>query len=118
MAIPTTYDKQIPSVSSTTKQSTELTSLDGTSIQTSSLSVQVPNQRYIPGVSSTTKQTTELTSLANTDNYSLTVSANLLGKKETPTVPSVTRFSTFIKTSNDPIIDTAAASSVQTWTLS
>lgn len=118
MAIPTTYDKQIPSVSSTTKQSTELTSLDGTSIHSSSLSTQVPNQRYIPGVSSTTKQTTELTSLDNTNNYSLTVSANLVGKKEIPAVPSITRFSTFIKTSNDPIIDAAAAASVQTWTLS
>jgi hypothetical protein len=116
---PTTYNKQIPSVVSTTKQSTELTSLDSTSIQTSSLSIQVPNQKYIPGVSSTTKQTTELTSLDSTNNYSVTVSANLVGKKEIPTVPSVTRFSTFIKTSEDPIVDEAAGATInQTWTLS
>jgi hypothetical protein len=116
---PTTYTKQIPSVVSTTKQSTELTSLDGTSIQESSLSIQVPNQKYIPGVSSTTKQTTELTSLDSTNNYSVTVSANLVGKKEIPSVPSVTRFSTFIKTSNDPIVDEAAGATInQTWTLS
>ena len=119
MAIPTTYNKQIPSVVSTTKQTTELTSLDSTSIHTSSLSIQVPNQRYIPGVSSTTKQTTELTSLGSTNNYSVTVSAKLVGKKEIPTVPSVTRFSTFIKTSEDPIVDAAAGATVtQTWTLS
>jgi len=116
---PTTYTKQIPSVVSTTKQSTELTSLDNTTINTSSLSIQVPNQKYIPGVSSTTKQTTELTSLDSTNNYSVTVSANLVGKKEIPSVPSVTRFSTFIKTSNDPIVDEAAGATInQTWTLS
>jgi hypothetical protein len=112
------YTRQIPSVVSTTKQSTELTSLDNTTINTSSLSIQVPNQKYIPGVSSTTKQTTELTSLDSTNNYSVTISANLVGKKEIPSVPSVTRFSTFIKTSNDPIVDAATATNPQTWTVS
>jgi hypothetical protein len=81
MAIPTTTFPQIPSVVSTTKQTTELTSLDSTSIQTSSLFIQAFGQRYIP------------------------------------TVPSVTRFSTFIKTSEDPIVD-AAATINQTWSLS
>jgi hypothetical protein len=116
---PTTYFRQIPTVSSTTKQTTELTSLDSTTINTSSLSIQIPNQKYIPTVASTTKQTTELTSLDSTNNYSVTVSANLVGKKEIPTVPSVTRFSTFIKTSNDPIVDAAAGATIsQTWTIS
>ena len=116
---PTTYTKQIPSVVSTTKQSTELTSLDNTTINTSSLSIQVPNQKYIPTVASTTKQTTELTSLDSTNNYSTTASALIVGKKEIPSVPSVTRFSTFIKTSNDPIVDEAAGATInQTWTIS
>jgi hypothetical protein len=83
MAIPTTTFRQIPSVVSTTKQTTELTSLTGTSIQPSSLFIQTFGQRYLP------------------------------------TVPSVTRFSTFIKTSNDPIVDTAAEATIsQTWTVS
>lgn len=81
MAIPTTTFPQIPSVVSTTKQTTELTSLDSTSIQSSSLYIQTFGQRYLP------------------------------------TVSSVTRFSTFIKTSEDPIIDTTATVT-QTWTLS
>jgi hypothetical protein len=82
MAIPTSYFRNIPTVSSTTKQTTELTSLDATSIQTSSLFIQTFGNRYIP------------------------------------TVPSVTRFSTFIKTSEDPIVDTAGTTINQTWTLS
>lgn len=83
MAIPTTYFRQIPSVSSTTKQTTELSSLDSTSIQTSALYGKTSTTRYIP------------------------------------TVSSLTRVSTFIKTSNDPIVDEAAnATVVQTWTLS
>jgi hypothetical protein len=117
---PNTYYKQIPTVSSTTKQTTELNSLADTTINTSSLSIQIPNQKYIPTVASTTKQTTELTSLDSTNNYSTTASALMVGKKEIPTVPSVTRFSTFIKTSNDPIVDAEAAGATinQTWTIS
>jgi hypothetical protein len=117
---PNTYYKQIPSVSSTTKQTTELTSLDNTTINTSSLSIQLPNQKYIPTVSSTTKQTTELTSLDSTNNYTTTASALIVGKKQIPTVPSVTRVSTFIKTAEDPISDSAAAAaaSTQTWYMS
>ena len=115
---PTTYFRQIPTVSSTTKQTTELTSLDSTTINTSSLSIQIPNQKYIPTVASTTKQTTELTSLDSTNNYSTTASALIVGKKELPSVISLTRFSTFIKTAEDPITDSAAAASTQTWTVS
>ena len=115
---PTTYTKQIPSVVSTTNQSTELTSLDDTSIQTSTLSTNIPYKVYIPSVSSTTKQTTELTSLDSTNNYSTAVAALVVGKKELPSVISLTRFSTFIKTAEDPITDSAAAASVQTWSIS
>lgn len=83
MAIPTTYFRNIPTVSSTSNSPTELDSLDTTSIQSSSLYIQTPGQRYLPTVSSTT------------------------------------RFSTFIKTSEDPIIDAAAGATVnQTWTVS
>lgn len=115
---PTTYDKQTPSFTSTTKQTTELTSLDDTSIQTSTLSTNIPYKVYIPSVSSTTKQTTELTSLDSTNNYSTAVAALVVGKKELPSVISLTRFSTFIKTAEDPITDSAAAASVQTWSIS
>ena len=83
MAIPTSYFRNIPTVSSTSNSPTELSSLGATSIQTSSLFIQTFGQRYLP------------------------------------TVPSVTRFSTFIKTSEDPIVDEAAGATInQTWTLS
>lgn len=58
MAIPTTYFRQIPSVSSTTKQTTELSSLDGTSIQTSALYGKTPTRIYTPTVSSLTRVST------------------------------------------------------------
>ena len=79
---------------------------------------------FSPGVLSTTKSTTELTSLeTNTTASTLTRGTKVLGVMIRPSVISVQRLSTFMATSNDPVVISGTAGNVanvvtQTWTVS
>jgi hypothetical protein len=78
----------------------------------------------IPGVSAVSKSTTELTSLqTNTILSGLYPSTRVLGSMLRPGVGGVQRLSTFLATSNDPVVTTGTTGNVanvvtQTWTVS
>ena len=83
----------------------------------------VVGRAFAPSVLSITKSTTELASLqTNTTLSGLYPSTKVLGVMIRPSVLGVQRLSTFMATSNDPVVTAGSAGNVatvtQTWTVS
>jgi hypothetical protein len=106
------------SVISVIKLTTETSSLLTTNMYSiNGLSSKVITRPAL-SITSVVRLTTETNSLVTTRMYSINGLSSKVITRPALSIFSVIRFSTYIKTSNDPIVDAAANATNQTWTIS